>query len=274
MELSRSWRVIGHLVLLTCCLAVAAPVAVVLATALKSPSEVFQPSLWPSAPTFDNFATLFGKARFADYLWNSVATTVLRVSGQLVIALLAAWAFARFAFRGRDTLFAMVLGAMMIPHLLTMIPVYILMARLGWFDTWAALIIPNLAMPFAVFLLRQHRPQVVHLAPQRLIPSASAAAAAAFCRGQPLLRLFGGSLLVVNLLLEEFEVLLHAQQILCQMRPFLCQRSRLLLVLLRELPATKGEEHGGGDGIMGRWRRAKVVRRAFRKAKGPCVVQC
>ena len=156
MELSRSWRVIGHLVLLTCCLAVAAPVAVVLATALKSPSEVFQPSLWPSGPTFDNFATLFGKARFADYLWNSVATTVLRVSGQLVIALLAAWAFARFAFRGRDTLFAMVLGAMMIPHLLTMIPVYILMARLGWFDTWAALIIPNLAMPFAVFLLRQH----------------------------------------------------------------------------------------------------------------------
>lgn len=156
MELSRSWRLVGHLVLLACCLAVAAPVAVVLATALKSPSEVFQPSLWPDAPTFDNFATLFGKARFADYLWNSVGTTVLRVSGQLTLALLAAWAFARFAFRGRDTVFALVLGAMMIPHLLTMIPVYILMARLGWFDTWAALIVPNLAMPFAVFLLRQH----------------------------------------------------------------------------------------------------------------------
>ncbi|MEC9434435.1 MAG: carbohydrate ABC transporter permease [Pseudomonadota bacterium] len=156
MELSRSWRVVGHLALLICCLAVAAPVAVVLATALKSPAEVFQPSLWPSAPTFDNFATLFGKARFADYLWNSAGTTVLRVGGQLVIALLAAWAFARFAFRGRDTVFALVLGAMMIPHLLTMIPVYILMARLGWFDTWAALIVPNLAMPFAVFLLRQH----------------------------------------------------------------------------------------------------------------------
>ncbi|MFX8554372.1 ABC transporter permease subunit, partial [Acinetobacter baumannii] len=58
--------------------------------------------------------------------------------------------------RGRDVAFALVLGAMMIPHQLKMIPIYIMMGNLGWFDSWTALIVPNLAMPFAVFLLRQH----------------------------------------------------------------------------------------------------------------------
>ena len=60
------------------------------------------------------------------------------------------------SFRGRDTLFTLVIGAMMIPQVLTMLPIYIMMAQLGWFDTWWALIVPNLATPIAVFLLRQH----------------------------------------------------------------------------------------------------------------------
>lgn len=156
MELSRPWRAAGHLLLLALSLAILFPVAIVLATAFKAPNEVFQPTLLPEAPTLGNFATLFAKAEFLLYFWNSAATTFLRVAGQLVIAILAAYAFARFAFRGREAAFAAVLGAMMIPQVLTMIPIYILIARLDWFDTWAALIVPNLAMPFAVFLLRQH----------------------------------------------------------------------------------------------------------------------
>jgi multiple sugar transport system permease protein/sn-glycerol 3-phosphate transport system permease protein len=156
LSLSRPWRVTGHLLLLVLCLSVAAPLAVTLATAFKAPNEIYDPTLIPTAPTLANFETLFARSEFAAYLWNSVATTALRVTGELFLALLAAFAFARFEFRGRDTLFALTLGAMMIPHLLTMIPIYILIADLGWFDTWAALVIPNLAAPFAVFLLRQH----------------------------------------------------------------------------------------------------------------------
>jgi len=156
MELSRSWRAVGHLVLLILCISVAAPIAVVLATAFKPPNEVFQATLIPAAPTLGNFATLFSKAEFGAYIWNSTDTTALRVGGQLLFATLAAYAFARFRFAGRDLIFAVVLGAMMIPQVLTMIPIYILIARIGWFDTWWALVVPNLAMPFAVFLLRQH----------------------------------------------------------------------------------------------------------------------
>lgn len=156
MELSRPWRALGHLVLLILCLSVAAPIAVVLATAVKPPNEIFQATLIPSAPTLQNFVTLFENASFGAYLWNSVGTTALRVAGQLAFAVLAAYAFARFVFPGRTVLFALVLGAMMIPQVLTMIPIYILIAQIGWFDTWWALVVPNLAMPFAVFLLRQH----------------------------------------------------------------------------------------------------------------------
>ena len=156
MNLSVPWRVVGHTVLLLICLSILIPMAVTISTAFKPANEVYSIALWPASPTLDNFVRIFTDTPFGLYLWNSAGTTVLRVGGQLLIAVLTAYAFARWEFRGRDVIFALVLGAMVIPHQLTMIPIYILVAKLEWFDTWRALIIPNLAMPFGVFLLRQH----------------------------------------------------------------------------------------------------------------------
>jgi ABC-type glycerol-3-phosphate transport system permease component len=156
MQLSLPWRVIGHTALLLICLSVLVPMAVTVSTAFKPDNEIYNINLWPNAPTIANFFRIFDDTPFGIYLWNSVGTTILRVAGQLFIAVLTAYAFARWEFKGRGVLFALVLGAMMIPHQLTMIPIYILIAELQWFDTWRALIIPNLAMPFGVFLLRQH----------------------------------------------------------------------------------------------------------------------
>jgi len=156
MELSRPMRTLGHVALLILCLSILMPLAIVLGTAFKPANEVYQATMLPGVPTLDNFRTLFAKTDFARYVWNSSGTTALRVAGQLALGVLAAYAFARFTFRGRELMFAAVLGAMMIPQVLTMLPVYIMMAQLGWFDTWAALIVPNLATPIAVFLLRQH----------------------------------------------------------------------------------------------------------------------
>jgi ABC-type glycerol-3-phosphate transport system permease component len=103
-----------------------------------------------------NYARMFDKLPFGHYLWNSIATTTVRVVGLLAIAFLAAYAFARYEFPGRAYIFAAVLAAMMIPHQLVFLPLYLLNSDLGRFDTWTALIVPNLAMPLAVFLLRQH----------------------------------------------------------------------------------------------------------------------
>jgi len=156
MHLTKPWRTVGHTVLLLLCLSIILPMIITVGTAFKPANEVFSINPFPTAPTFDNFIRIFSDTPFGIYVWNSVGTTVLRVGGQLFIAILTAYAFARWSFRGREVLFALVLGAMMIPHQLTMIPIYILVAKLQWFDTWRALIIPNLAMPFGVFLLRQH----------------------------------------------------------------------------------------------------------------------
>lgn len=156
MRLSAPWRVVGHTILLALCLSVLVPLLIAVGTAFKPSNEVYSILPWPTAPTLDNFVRIFIDTPFAIYTWNSVGTTGLRVAGQLLFAVLTAYAFARWDFPGRELLFALVLGAMMIPHQLTMIPIYILVAELQWFDTWRALIIPNLAMPFGVFLLRQH----------------------------------------------------------------------------------------------------------------------
>ncbi|MBR9862202.1 MAG: carbohydrate ABC transporter permease [Rhodobacteraceae bacterium] len=156
MQLSRPMCIAGHIVLLAICLSILFPMAIVLTTAFKPMNEIYAGGLLPQAPTLENFKRLFEKTAFGWYIWNSSGTTFLRVIGQLVIGVLAAYAFARFRFPYRDALFGLVLGAMMIPQVLTMLPIYIMMAQLGWFDTWWALIVPNLATPIAVFLLRQH----------------------------------------------------------------------------------------------------------------------
>lgn len=150
-----AFRIAGHLLLGLLCIVTLLPMLLVVGTAFKPVDEIYSISPWPVRPTLENFARIFEGA-FATYLWNSFGTTVLRVTGQIIIAILAAYAFARWEFWGRDVLFACVLGALMVPHTLTMIPIYLMIAELGWFDTWTALIVPNLAFPFGVFLLRQH----------------------------------------------------------------------------------------------------------------------
>lgn len=156
ITLSRPWSIVGQLLLLLVVLSIVAPLILVVGTSFKPANEIYAGSLWPRRITFQNYLDVFDKLPFGIYLWNSVATTVLRVAGQVVIALLAAYAFARYSFRGRGFLFALVLGAMMLPHNLTFLPIYRMMNYLGWFDSWAGLIVPNLAMPLGVFLLRQH----------------------------------------------------------------------------------------------------------------------
>ncbi len=156
MTLSGPWAAVAHLVLAVLAVSVLMPIFLVISASFKPPPEIYGGYPWPVSPTSENYLKVFDKVPFGLYLWNSFATTALRVGGQLVIAFFAAYAFARYQFRGRAIIFALVLAAMMIPHQMVFLPLYLLISDLGWFDTWTALIVPNLAMPLAVFLLRQH----------------------------------------------------------------------------------------------------------------------
>jgi len=156
LTLSRPLAAIAHIVLAVLAVSVLMPLFLVVSASFKPPPEIYGGYPWPVSPTTDNYLRVFDKVPFGLYLWNSFATTALRVGGQLVIAFFAAYAFAHYEFPGRATIFALILAAMMIPHQMVFLPLYLLISDMGWFDTWTALIVPNLAMPLAVFLLRQH----------------------------------------------------------------------------------------------------------------------
>ena len=126
-------------------------------TSLKDMSEIFiyPPKFLPDKFYFENYIEAFQAAPFGEYYINSLFVAFSVTLGQLVTCSMAAFAFARLEFKGRDILFYMFLATMMIPYNVTMIPSFLVLHWLGWVDTYFALIVPGLASAFGTFLLRQ-----------------------------------------------------------------------------------------------------------------------
>jgi len=126
-------------------------------TSLKEPSQVFTfPPQWiPNPIVWRNYIEAWNALPFARFFLNSIIVAVSVTVGQLITASLAAYAFARLQFPGRDKIFLAYLATMMIPGQVTMIPVFILLKILGWIDTYKALILPNIFTTYGTFLLRQ-----------------------------------------------------------------------------------------------------------------------
>ena len=135
------------------------PFVWMVSTACKPTAELSRvPIHWiPEHPAcLANIRELYETSgHFNRYLLNSVIATAGRTLGQLVTCSLAAYGFARFRFPGRDLLFAMCLGLLMVPYQAIIVPEYLIVRQLGWLYTFAALIIPNIFSAFALFLLRQ-----------------------------------------------------------------------------------------------------------------------
>jgi ABC-type glycerol-3-phosphate transport system permease component len=149
--------VVSHAVLLAVTTIVALPFFWMLTTSLKSQADVYMfPPIWiPTSLHFENYQTAWNSAPFGRFFFNSFFVTTSIVLLQLTTASLAAYVFARLRLPGRDLLFLVYLGVMMIPGQVTFIPVYILLKNLGWIDTYAGLIMPFVASGFGTFLLRQ-----------------------------------------------------------------------------------------------------------------------
>ena len=112
--------------------------------------------LIPQTPTLENYQLLLSETLFARSLFNSIVVALSNVLLQTILAALAGFAFAKYRFRGRNLLFALVLGTVMIPVSVQLVPNYILMGRLGWLNTWLPLIIPTAANAFGIFWMRQY----------------------------------------------------------------------------------------------------------------------
>jgi multiple sugar transport system permease protein len=146
-----------HVIIYTMAAAVLVPFIWMILTSLKDMNEIFvYPPKWiPKKFNFQNYVNAFQAAPFGKYYMNSLFVAITVTLGQLITCSMAAFAFARLHFWGRDMLFFIFLGTMMIPYNVTMIPSFMMLYWLGWVDTYQALIVPGLASAFGTFLLRQ-----------------------------------------------------------------------------------------------------------------------
>lgn len=150
---------LAYLLLVLTAVSMIFPFYWMVATSLKTEARVFAfPPEWiPDPPILDNYRYIFTEINFGRYVYNSLKVSLLSTLGTVLSSSLAAYAFARVRFYGRNTLFMITLAALMIPGQITMIPLYIVMARIGWVDTQLPLIVPAFfASAFGIFLLRQY----------------------------------------------------------------------------------------------------------------------
>lgn len=137
------------------------PLYVMVAMSLKEQAEVATTSLWewPKHPTMANFIEVINNPNvsFPLFLKNTSIITFTSTIGVVITSCMAAYAFARLDFAGRDRLFLVLLSTMMLPGIVTMIPTYVMYAQVGWVNTFKPLIVPAFfgGGAFNIFLLRQ-----------------------------------------------------------------------------------------------------------------------
>jgi ABC-type glycerol-3-phosphate transport system permease component len=134
-----------------------------------------QGTTWiPSELHFENYAVAWEAGNFAEYFGNSILISLITLAGELTFSILAAYAFARMRFPGKEVIFGVMLSTMMIPGMVYTIPNLLTVTWLGrigplkWLNNWPALTIPFMGSVFAIFLLRQFFAQV----PDELFDSA------------------------------------------------------------------------------------------------------
>ncbi len=132
------------------------PILWALSGSLKRAGEVSTPTLFPAQPQWSNYREVFAVMPFWRMFFNSVLYAGCVSAGQVFFCSLAGYAFARLRFRGRDTLFVLYLGTLMVPLTVTVIPQFILMRIAGLTDTPWAMIVPGLfGSAFGTYLMRQ-----------------------------------------------------------------------------------------------------------------------
>lgn len=133
-----------------------APVVWMFSSSLKQNQLVFDGKWIPNPAVWSNYSDAWNSAPFGLYFQNTLIVTFFSVAGAVLSSSLVAYSFARLRWPGRDFLFGVVLATMLLPSIVTMIPQYILFAKIGWVDTFLPLIVPAwFGSAFFIFLLRQ-----------------------------------------------------------------------------------------------------------------------
>ncbi|HSK67650.1 MAG TPA: carbohydrate ABC transporter permease [Candidatus Limnocylindria bacterium] len=133
------------------------PIYWMIISSLKTSQELLLPvpTLWPRAFAWENYPDVLARAPFGLYFFNTIVSTFFIMLGEVVIGTFAAYGFSKGRFAGKNALFILVLGALMIPIQVTFVPIYVLISRLGWMNSFPGLIVPNLVSAYFIFMLRQ-----------------------------------------------------------------------------------------------------------------------
>ncbi len=151
-------KLVVHLFMIGLAVLMLIPFAWMVSTAVKPADQVLSltPEWLPNEIVLENFSYVWNAIPFSRFYVNSLVVASVTTISTTLLAALAGYAFAKFEFPGRDLIFISFLATMMVPSQVTFIPLYIIMARLKWIDTYFGLIAPGLMSGFGVFLMRQY----------------------------------------------------------------------------------------------------------------------
>ncbi|HEU5013819.1 MAG TPA: carbohydrate ABC transporter permease [Roseiflexaceae bacterium] len=163
LRLTRTHRVAlsqaaAFVLLLIFCVPFLAPLVWLVSTALKTPQQVYAyPPIWiPNPVRLQNFVDAWTAAPFTRFFLNTLITTLIPMIGEVFVSAMVAYSFARVRWPGRDMVFALCLGTMLLPSVATFIPVFLEFKALGWVNTFWPFIVPAFfGVPFYIFMFRQ-----------------------------------------------------------------------------------------------------------------------
>lgn len=128
-------------------------------SSLKRGAELFRfpPTWFPESPQFQNYPRVFEIVPWSTWMWNSTLVATVSTFGAVLTAALVGYSFARFRYPGRNLLFLVTLSTMMLPVEVTLIPLYLMFAKIGWMDSYKPLMVPSFfgGGAFLIFLMRQ-----------------------------------------------------------------------------------------------------------------------
>lgn len=147
-----------YVVLAVGLLAMALPFVWMVLSSVKPEAEVraIPPTWLPETFTLENYRELFDRLNFSTYFLNSTIVAVVVTAGNLVFGSMLGYALAKLEFRGKNLVFALVLGTLMVPAMVTFVPLFVLVSNMGLTNTYPGLILPYLVGPLGVFLMRQY----------------------------------------------------------------------------------------------------------------------
>lgn len=144
------------------------PFLYMISTSFKGARELFDTNLIPREPTLDHYRAVFTQIPIGRALGNSLFVYLLQTASVLVFSSIVGYALSRLRFFGREFVFNIILLTMMIPGQLLLIPLYVLVVRFGWTDSYAGIIVPGMISAFGIFMFRQHFRTI----PQELLDAA------------------------------------------------------------------------------------------------------